>query len=196
MEHYFSKQPKSSQKRKTLSYTVENLTFNFLTSSSVFSRNRIDKGTDLLIRESKIQGKEKILDLGCGYGAVGIVLAKVYPKAKIVMSDVNARAVVLAKKNCELNVCHADVLKSFLFDSINETFDIILSNPPQHAGKKLCFKLIEDSYTFLKKGGSLQLVARSKKGGKDLAKKMESVFGNVKILGRQSGYHIYYSQVK
>jgi len=75
-----------------------------------------------------------------------------------------------------------------------DKFDIILSNPPQSAGKKLCFEIIEKAPLFLKLRGSLQLVARHKKGGKDLSKKMQEIFGNVETLGRKSGYHIYYSE--
>ena len=194
MEHYFSKKPKTVPKSDTVTYTINSIDFKFYTSSSVFSKKKIDKGTDLLIKESKIPPKSKILDLGCGYGPVGIVISKLYPKTEVTMSDINERAVALAKKNLKLNKTNATVIPSNIFENISEKFDIILSNPPQSAGKKICFKTIEESFNHLKKKGSLQLVARHKKGGKDLSKKMEEVFGNLETLGRKSGYHIYFSR--
>ncbi len=194
MEHYFSEKPGSVPRIKEISYRIKSKDFKFFTSSSVFSRNKIDKGTDLLINESKITPKAKILDLGCGYGPVGIVLSRLYTQSEITMSDINERAVSLTKKNLKLNNVRATSIQSNLYQNISEEFDIILSNPPQSAGKKLCFRIIEDSINHLKKGGTLQLVARHQKGGKDLSKKMEEVFGNVGTLGRKSGYHIYCSK--
>lgn len=194
MEHYFSKKPESILKLNLIYYKFGAKEFKFHTSSSVFSKKRIDKGTDLLIRECRIKGKERILDLGCGYGPVGVVISKIYPECELVMSDINERALTLAKRNLKLNGCKADVVQSNLYDGIKGEFDLIFSNPPQSAGKDICFRIITDALGFLKKRGSLQLVARHQKGGKDLAKKMEGVFGNVSTLGRKSGYHIYCSE--
>ncbi|MCK5282832.1 MAG: class I SAM-dependent methyltransferase [Nanoarchaeota archaeon] len=196
MEHYFSKKPTSIPKDNTIQYRYNSIDFKFITSSSVFSKKKVDKGTNLLIKESKIAQKAKILDIGCGYGPVGIVLSRIHPETQITMSDINERAISLAKKNLKLNNTGAAIVKSGLYDNIEGKFDIILSNPPQSAGKKLCFKLIEESIKHLNKNGSLQLVARHNKGGKDLSKKMEEIFGNLKTLGRQSGYHVYYSEKK
>lgn len=193
MEHYFSKKPKSTKKDRTINYITKDINIVLFTSSSVFSKNKVDKGTDLLIRESRIFNGAKILDLGCGYGVVGVALSKIHPKSKIVMSDINERALTLAKKNLELNKSSAEIVRSDLFDKINGKFDVILCNPPQSAGKKLCIKLIEDSVKYLKKNGILQLVARSKKGGKHLSDIMKENFGNLEILGRKSGYSLYCS---
>jgi len=193
MEHYFTQKPKSRSKEKKIEYHFFEKTFIFLTSSSVFSKDKIDLGTNLLIKESKITDA-KILDIGCGYGVVGIVLKTLYPKADITMSDVNERALLLAQHNCTLNSVEIKTIKSHLFDNIKEKFDIILSNPPQSAGKKLCFDLIQQSYGHLSKKGVLQLVARPSRGGRSLAGKMKEVFGNVTIIGRKSGYSLYYSE--
>lgn len=194
MEHYFSKKPLSRPKTNLIFYTCNSIDFKFYTSSSVFSKSKIDKGTALLIKESKIQKNSKLLDLGCGYGPVGIILSKLYPATKVTMSDINERALALAKKNLLLNNTKAKIIQSNLYDELDEKFDIILSNPPQSAGKKLCFEIIENAPKYLRAGGSLQLVARHQKGGKNLSEKMKEVFGNVKTIGRKSGYHIYYSK--
>ena len=194
MEHYFSQKPKSKSELKLIGFRIGAKDFKFYTSSSVFSKRRVDKGTALLINESKIGDKERILDIGCGYGPVGVVISKTHPDCEVVMSDVNERALALAKKNLGLNNSEAEIVRSDLYDKIEEGFDVILSNPPQSAGKDICFTIITESINYLKKKGSLQLVARHQKGGKDLSKKMEEVFGNVSTLGRKSGYHLYYSE--
>jgi len=178
-------------KEKTIGFNLNNIYLKFITSSSVFSKDKVDKGSELLIKESKSRGK--ILDLGCGYGAVGICLTKVGDK-DVTMSDINERAISLARKNLKLNNAKAKIIKSDLFENIKDKFDTILSNPPQSAGKKICFQLIQDSFVHLNANGSLQLVARHNKGGKDLAKKMQEVFGNIKSIARKSGYHIYCSK--
>jgi len=194
MEHYFSKKPTSAKKEILIHYAMGNYSFKFYSSSSVFSKKRIDKGSELLIKESVIPSGD-VLDIGCGYGAIGIILSKIYPKTTITMTDINERALELVKRNLKLNDAKATVIKSNLFQKMDSKFDSILSNPPQHAGKKVCIKIIEDSKNYLNPNGTLQLVARHQKGGKSLSKVMEEVFGNMGTLGRKSGYHLYCSRV-
>jgi len=83
-----------------------------------------------------------------------------------------------------------------MFDPVEGKFDVILLNPPQTAGRKLCFRMIEESRKYLKKGGSLQLVARHNKGGRVLSEKMEEVFGNLETIARKGGYRVYVSRLK
>ena len=196
MEHYFSKKPESIPKSNLISYLLGAKEFKFHTSSSVFSKNKVDNGTSLLIKEGKILDKSRILDLGCGYGPVGVVMSKIHPDSEVVMSDVNDRALSLSRRNLKLNGCKAEVISSNLYEKLSGKFDVILSNPPQHAGKKVCFEIIIRAPDYLNTGGNLQLVVRHQRGGKDLAKKMEGVFGNVFTIGRKSGYHIYCSEKK
>lgn len=193
MEHYFSSKPKSELNLKLISYMINSIEFKFFTSSSVFSKDRIDKGTDILIRNCRLKKDSRILDIGCGYGAVGIILSKLNPRAKIIMSDINERALELAKKNLKLNNAKAIIIEGNLFENINEEFNVILCNPPQSAGKKLCVKLIQDSIKHLNNGGMLQLVARHNRGGKHLAEIMNEAFGNVRTIAREGGYHVYCS---
>ena len=113
-----------------------------------------------------------------------------------VVSDVNLRAIGLAIKNVKRNnIKNAEVLESDLFENIKDKFSTILCNPPQTAGKKVCFDIIEQSKDHLLKNGLLQIVARHNKGGKMLSEKMEEVFGNVEVLGIKSGYRVYYSKL-
>jgi 16S rRNA (guanine1207-N2)-methyltransferase len=107
--------------------------------------------------------------------------------------DINT-AVFLARKNIELNKVNAEARESDIFSSIPEKFDTILLNPPQSAGKELCFRMIEESRQHLKKNGLLQLVARPRKGGRTLAEKMKEVFGNVEVIAKGAGFSVYVSK--
>jgi len=114
--------------------------------------------------------------------------------ADVLLTDINERAIYLAKKNILLNGVKADARASDLFSGIPEKFDTILLNPPQSAGKKLCFQMIEKSKEHLNKEGLLQLVARPRKGGKTLAGKMKEVFGNVEVIAKGAGFSVYASK--
>ena len=134
------------------------------------------------------------MDLGCGYGIIGLVLLKSNPTLKLTFSDINERAIQLTKKNLKLHNLKAEAIQSDKFENIKEKYNTILLNPPQTAGKELCFKMIEESKEHLLDKGLLQIVARHNKGGKELSKKMKEVFGNVKETAKGSGYRIYVSE--
>ena len=194
MEHYYSTQQKSPLKIKKINQKIRKQEFEFYTASGVFSKEKIDKGTLILAENMIIEKNNKVLDLGCGVGILGIVAVKLF-NADVVMSDVNKRAVMLAKMNAKLNNVKAKIYQGNLYEKIkNNDFDVVLSNPPQTAGKEICFKLIEQSNEHLKNNGNLQLVARHNKGGKTLSKKMEEVFGNVRVIAKKSGYWVYVSK--
>ena len=193
MEHYYSSQQKSPLKIKKINQKLRNQEFDFCTSSGIFSKEKIDKGTLILAENMIINKNAKVLDIGCGIGILGIAAAKLF-NADAVMSDINKRAVMLAKMNCKLNNVKCGIFQGNLYEKINgNDFDVILSNPPQTAGKSICFQLIGQSKNHLKNGGNLQLVARHNKGGKTLSKKMQEVFGNVKVIAKEAGYWVYLS---
>lgn len=193
MEHYYSERQGSPLNIKKMAQKIRNCDFEFYTSSGIFSKKKIDKGTMVLAENMIIKENSKVLDIGCGIGVLGIVAAKLL-NASVMMGDINSRAVSLAKKNSKLNRIKAEVIQGNLYDNISEKgFDVVLSNPPQNAGKEICFKIIEDSLHHLKKGGNLQLVARHNKGGKTLGGKMMEVFGNLEVIAKKSGYWVYMS---
>ena len=193
MEHYYSEKQKSLLNIKKIKQKIRSKEFDFYTASGVFSKDKIDKGTLVLAENMIVDKNSKVLDIGCGIGVLGIAATKLY-NARVVMSDVNERAVLLTKKNIKLNDVKAEVYQGNLYEQIKQAdFDAILSNPPQTAGKELCFRLIEEAKNHLKNNGSLQLVARHNKGGKTLSRKMEEVFGNVKVIAKKAGYWVYFS---
>jgi 16S rRNA G1207 methylase RsmC len=196
-EHYYSEKQTSEFHPAKIKVNVMGMDIELYTAGGVFSPKQIDAGTRLLIESAMVQPGWKVLDLGCGYGIVGIAIKKKYPLATVFMSDINERAVQLSKMNIELNrieatVLHSDVFKNKELERIK--FDTILLNPPQTAGKKLCFQMIEESKQRLNKGGTLQIVARHNKGGEGLSKKMEEVFGNMAETAKKSGYRVYISE--
>lgn len=197
MPHYFSEKQTSRFKLTKLSCFLRGINLLIYTAPGIFSNKGIDKGSFLLIEKCIIKDNHYILDLGCGYGVIGVTLAKCFPSSKFLLTDINERAVKLSKKNILTNKLeNAEAKKRNIFDNIDndEKFDTILLNPPQTAGKQLCFQMIEESLQHLKKGGTLQLVARHNKGGKSLSKKMKEVFNNVKDISKKSGYRVYLSQ--
>ena len=193
MEHYYSEEPTSELKIKKISQNISGAKFEFYTASGIFSKDKVDTGTLALAENMIIEKNFKVLDVGCGIGVLGIVAAKFF-NASVVMADINKRAIMLAKKNAELNNVKAEIYQGNLYEKIKDKdFDAVVSNPPNTAGKELCFQLIEESKNYLKQSRSLQIVARHNKGGKTLSKKMEEIFGNVKVIAKKSGYSVYMS---
>ena len=196
-EHYFSKRPTAPLSTENITITLLNNKLRFTTASSVFSKGKADSGTIILIEALHITKETKrLLDLGCGYGIVGISLKKAHPELDITCSDVNERAVGVTQKNAKKNGVEIKTIQSNLFENIPELFDCIAVNLPQHAGKDLCFAMIEQSYEHLNEKGTFQAVARHQKGGKMLEKKMEEIFGNVEVLAKGSGFRVYCSKRK
>jgi 16S rRNA (guanine1207-N2)-methyltransferase len=193
MEHYYSENQESRENIKKIKQMIRGIDFEFFTSSGVFSKNKVDKGTLILAENMMIAKESKVLDMGCGIGILGIVAAK--SGAQVMMTDVNKRAVKLAKMNSKLHNANAGIVQGNLYEKITDKdFDTIITNPPQTAGKQICFQLIEGSKQFLKTGGTFQLVARRNKGGESLSRKMEEVYGNVEVIGKKSGYWVYLSR--
>ena len=137
-----------------------------------------------------------VLDLGCGYGVVGIVAAVLNRNLHIVMVDVNERAVRIARENTRRHrVVNVEVRQGFLYESVEDLrFDVILSNPPLSAGLRIVKHIILGAGGLLNENGSFQMVVRSKIGGKRLLKELETAFGNVEVLARKSGYRVLLSK--
>lgn len=168
----------------------------FYTASGIFSPRMIDAGSLTLMRYAEIVPGNRILDLGCGYGAIGVYAAKMCKKCEIIMVDINERAVSCAKKNIIANnVKNASAKQSFGFSSLkDEFFDVIFLNPPMAAGLEECYKLIAESAEHLVPEGTLQVVCRHHKGGERIMAKMQEVFGNAEVMGRKAGYWVYLSK--
>ena len=196
-EHYFTKKPTSKLEKKRIKINILGAEIELNTATGVFSKEKIDLGTRILIENSKITPDAKVLDLGCGYGVVGITIAKIYPQTQVVMTDVNERATKLTTENAKLNNVNTEIRTGNEYETVaNEKFDYILLNPPQKAGRDICYLLIEKSIEHLNSSGALYLVARHQRGGRMLEQKMKETFGNVKTIARESGFRVYASVKK
>lgn len=199
MNHYFSENPEIKSEKKIIKYEVENKKFELITDNGVFSKNKVDFGTDVMLKnflKENINRKEKfsLLDIGCGYGVVSVVLKTFFTNIELTLSDVNERALELSKENLKKNnIENFNLIKSFSFENIDENFDVILSNPPIRTGKTVIFQIYEESFNHLNKNGEFYCVIQTKHGAKSTQKKLEEIFGNCETLDIDGGYRIYRS---
>jgi 16S rRNA (guanine1207-N2)-methyltransferase len=195
MTHYYSEKQKSPLNLKKINIRLKTTVIELYSASGVFSKDKVDKGSKLLIENAIIDEDTKILDFGCGIGVVGISLKLSNPSISVTMLDVNKRAVKISKMNVKLHKLNAMIVKdSNLYLKVEGKFDSILVNPPQTAGKELCMKIISESVNYLTKNGTFQLVARHNKGGSEFEKRMQKIFGNVKQIAKGSGFRVYISK--
>ncbi len=196
VEHYFASAPKSQEKFGLVRTSLRGRNFEFLTASSVFSKRKIDVGTRLLIEAMVLPHTGCVLDIGCGYGAVGIAAAASNPKLYVVMTDVNARAVRLAKKNVEINkAANAEVRYGYFYEPVETLqFNCVLSNPPVSAGMDTVKTIVQKAPSVMAKDAIFQMVIRSKIGAKLLPQLFAETFGNCAVLARESGFRVLVSK--
>ena len=192
VEHYFTSTPKSVDRFGLVRTSLCGKPFEFLTSSSVFSKRKVDLGTRLLIEAMVLPQTGNVLDIGCGYGAVGIAAAAFNPQLHVVMTDVNMRAVRLAKQNVELNkIVNAEVRYGCFYEPVLDLrFNCVLSNPPVSAGMETVKAIVKQAPTVMAPKASFQMVIRSKIGAKALPTLFNETFGNCTVVGRESGYRV------
>lgn len=193
-EHYFTQKPQSKNKPQTWNSQIKEKLYTFTTDEGVFSKNAIDFGTRLLIeqfRQPDIKGD--FLDLGCGYGPIGIALASEWEDRHIVMVDINERALSLAKRNAaQNNVSNVEFVLSDRLEQLEErTFASIITNPPIRAGKEIVHTMFEESERALKDKGELWIVIQRKQGAPSAKKKLATLFEYVEMVARKKGYFIY-----
>jgi 16S rRNA G1207 methylase RsmC len=195
-EHYFSEKPKSPVRFGLVRTSLRGRRFEFTTASSVFSIKRVDPGTRILIENMVLPTQGCVLDVGCGYGAVGIAAAKFNPALRLVLTDVNRRAVLLARQNAQKNhAVNVEVRQGSLYTPVQGIcFNVVLSNPPVSAGMQTVQAIIQGAPAVLEGGGTLQMVMRSKIGKKTLPDTFTEAFGNVQVLAIESGYRVLIAQ--
>lgn len=192
-DHYYSSRPAAGHVEKEIKDSLRGVELSFITDAGVFSRSSIDTGTRLLVENVCLNGANSILDLGCGYGVIGITFAKINTGSKVFMVDVNERAVALSKHNARLNkVSNTTVLLGNGYNPVKEEkFDLIITNPPIRAGKEIIYSFIENSVEFLNKDGRFCAVIQRKQGAKSFEKKMKEVFSKVSIVARGGGFKVF-----
>lgn len=192
-EHYYSQTQKVESSPKTWSYPLKGQSFRFKTDNGVFSKNEVDFGSRLLIEtfeQPEVEGN--ILDVGCGYGPIGLTAAKLMPGRTVHMVDVNERALGLAKENAELNgIKNVQIYESDRLENTKgNKFAAILTNPPIRAGKKVVHDIFEQSFEALLPGGELWVVIQKKQGAPSAIDKLGELFGEVETVEKKKGYFI------
>ncbi|GAA0380872.1 class I SAM-dependent methyltransferase [Bacillus horti] len=192
-DHYYSKQPQTSSQEALLHVRLRDQDLRFYTDRGVFSKKGVDFGSQLLIEYAEVGEAARILDVGCGYGPIGLSLAKESPARQVTMVDINERALHLCQKNAELNqLSNVRILESNLLEKLQgQTFDIILSNPPIRAGKDVVHGLFEQADEALNDGGELWVVIQKKQGSPSAFAKLEELYEKVEEVTKKKGYRIF-----
>lgn len=191
LNQYFENNDKLNSELKILQYQYNDIGFSFYSDLGVFSKDHIDYGSKFLV-ETLLSNRNKfnsILDLGCGYGFIGIVLAKIF-NSKLTMVDVNSRCVHLSEKNIKENTIDGTSLISDGYDKINAKFDLIVTNPPIRAGKEVVLDFLLNSKNYLLTNGELWFVIRKDQGAKTIIKAMSNDY-NVELIKKSKGFYIF-----
>lgn len=192
--HYYSEKPDTAHDFEQWTFELKGKIFRFVTDSGVFSRETVDYGSRVLIDAfdwEDLPTEGKILDVGCGYGPIGLAIA--FASQRMVeMIDINSRAVALAQGNAKRNQIENVVIhQSNIYEDVQEEgYAAIVSNPPIRAGKKVVHEILTEAYPRLKTGGTLTIVIQKKQGAPSAQKKMLETFGNAEIITKDKGYYI------
>ena len=189
MGQYFSNEDLKSNIQK---YNVDILgnRYSFYTYNGVFSKEKLDFGTRVLLENIPIEKLHgDILDVGCGYGVIDIVLGKIVD-AKFLGVDVNRRALHLAEMNKKENkLSNIDFIESSCYENVSGKYDFIITNPPIRAGKKIVYEIVMGAKNYLKDEGSLFIVVRKEQGAKSMIRDLEEIY-KVEILNKVKGFFV------
>lgn len=193
-DHYFTNKPSAASEHSAWTYELRGQTFKFVTDLGVFSKKTVDFGSRLLVETldltSLVVGD--ILDVGCGYGPIGLAFAKEASERTVEMVDVNERALGLAKQNASNNrIGNVSIHISDIYEQVaQKEFAAVVSNPPIRAGKSVVHGILTGAYDYLKKDGILMIVIQKKQGAPSAKAKMEETFGNAEVISKDKGYWI------
>lgn len=190
---YFDNNENLISKKREISVLLNDTKYTFISDNGVFSKGEVDYGSIALLKILLKQNfTGNILDIGCGYGTIGLILAKNFPECNFLLSDVNIRACALARENKKsFGVKNVEIIESDIFQNIDKNFDYIVTNPPIRAGKKVIYSIFEQSYHHLNQNGSLFIVIRRSHGAESAQKFIHSVFENCELLKKDKGFYVY-----
>ena len=188
---YFENNDKLESNLKEIVYYYRGKSIKLLTDNGVFSKGGVDFGSSLMLKQIDPVGKKKILDVGCGYGVIGISLALTEPNAHVTMVDVNERAMNLSRQNASNNgATNVLVKESFAYQNVDDKYDLIVTNPPIRAGKKVVHEILEGSFKHLTDDGDLFVVIQKKQGAESAIKKLKTLYSYVEKVAIDKGYWI------
>ena len=190
-DHYYTRNPASESRPVDCEYVYRGIPLAFRTDAGVFSRGEVDAGTDLLLKSLPEEMTGDILDLGCGWGVIGICAARRWPDARVTMADVNTRALDLSRENAKRNGTEVACVESDGMAALaGKTFDAVVTNPPIRAGKQVIYKMFADAAAQLKPGGALYLVIRKQQGAESCMKYLQTIYDSVEKLDKSGGFWV------
>ncbi len=190
-KQYFENNENLKSEPFTFEFYFKKNILKFKSDNGVFSKKNVDFGSSLLLKNLIVMDNDRILDVGCGIGIMGITIAKSNPNTFVEMIDVNLRAISLCKENCATNGClNTKVYESNIYQNVINQFDLIISNPPIRAGKKIVHEILIGSYEKLKSNGRMYAVIQKKQGAESAIKVLNEVFDKVEIINKDNGYFI------
>ncbi|WP_179395892.1 class I SAM-dependent methyltransferase [Lacticaseibacillus absianus] len=194
MTHYYTNDPDLAHDEHSFSFELAGHTLTFTSDNGVFSKHTIDYGSRVLIdtvATAPDLPAGAVLDVGCGYGPIGLALAKHFPERAVTMSDVNERALALAQRNADANeIANVTILESSVYDQIDGTFAVIVTNPPIRAGKAIVSGILAGAAAHLQPGGQLYAVLQKKQGAPSALKLMKATFADAAVVRKAHGYYI------
>lgn len=191
MSHYFTNDNVKSNE-KIVDVKIKDTNLKFITDNGVFSKRGLDFGTRTLLENIYLSSKKEILDFGCGYGPIGIYLAKT-TNNQIDMLDINKRALSLAIKNSKLNKVTVNIFESNIYSNVSKKYDYIITNPPIRVGKKILYDILFDAYDYLKENGELWLVVNKNQGAHSLVNDLKEKY-TVEVVAKNKGFYIIKAQ--
>lgn len=190
MSHYFTDNADMSHSRRVIPFRFLGVNYKFVSDNGVFSKDEIDDGTQLLLSCLDFSSLNNgIVDLGCGYGVIAVIVSKI-TNSEVLAIDVNPRAIELTKENSDLNNVKVKAIENNGLTNIDKLFSAIITNPPIRAGKETVYRLFDQAYEKLKEDGVLWVVIRKQQGAVSAVNKLNELFGNCLVVERKKGFWI------
>lgn len=189
-DYYYTASPESAHEERRFSAEFMGKTLHFETDAGVFSKQHIDPGSMLLCRSLPENLHGRVLDMGCGWGAMTVMTLSRSENLKVTMADVNERALALAVRNVRENGMQAEAVLSDGFSTVEGMFDAVITNPPIRAGKSVIYGMFEDAKAHLLPGGALYLVIRKQQGAPSALKFLKTLYACAQVIAREGGYWV------
>ena len=195
MPQYFDNVEGLEHREIPLDFDLLGEHYHLESDNGVFSKHALDFGTRLLLEillDSSQNLGTNLLDLGCGAGPIGLILAHLDRKLHVTLSDVNDRALALVEKNAlTLGVSsQIEIVSSDVYRNLNSTYDAIVSNPPIRAGKRVTYRIYDEAPSHLTENGSLTIVIRKEQGALSVLAHLKTIFPSVEVLAHKKGYYV------
>ena len=198
LEHYFTNNTNLKSEIRTLTYSYENTPFEFFSDNGVFAKNKIDYASKLLVEtfienHKEVEKECTLLDVGCGYGFLGIVAGKIL-NINIELVDINKRALHLCERNIKLNEVKGKAYESNAYECVKNKYEYIITNPPIRAGKNTVLEILKGAKNHLLDNGELWFVINKDQGAKSTANSLKDCY-NIEVVAKSKGFFVFKAKI-